>query len=172
MQSMELSGMKTATEGAGACRHPAPRYARGRALILLLALGLTNAPALRAQKSRVATTALVLHVVPEEQMEVQSDATALKIRLASGSTAQIWAGSSCGAPAPQARIITKSGTYSIPLNTIGVTHSHTASDGVSICLLSSDGLLRDYVTVNQFELLASTSSVRSSSGGNRNELNE
>jgi hypothetical protein len=95
----------------------------------------------------VATTMLMVHVVPEERIEVQAYAVSLRIRLAAGTTARLWADTSCGAAPLQSGIITSSGAYSILLEALGVTYSPRASEGVSICLLSSDGLLRDSVAI-------------------------
>jgi hypothetical protein len=154
MRSIPSRSMRTASEGKGAGDRCAHRYAWGGALAFLLALGLGSTAWLRAQTTKAATTTLTLRVVPEERMEVQGNAVSLKIRLAPGATARLWAGTSCGAAPPPALVITRSGAYSIQPTAFGVTYSPTAGQAVGICLLSSDGLLHDSVVISGATLSA------------------
>jgi hypothetical protein len=158
MHHITSHSTRTTTDVAGASNRPARGGAWGRTLVLLIALVL-GSPLLwlRAQKSKVATTTLVLTVVPEERMALQGNAVSLKIRLASGTTARLWAGTSCGTALPASLVITRSGAYSIQPTALGVTYTPAASEVVSVCLLSSDGLLHDSVAIRGAVLTAPAS---------------
>ena len=95
-----------------------PARARGRmaALIVLIVL-LTGVPELYAE-GRTATTSLALQVRPEELLQDQNGSVVLKIRLARGTTAGLWAANSCTSPSPQSHVITMSGIYSIPYSAL------------------------------------------------------
>ena len=126
---------------------PAPARTRGRAPaligVMVLLTGITH---LYAQ-NRTATTTLVLQVRPEERLEDQNGVVALRIRLAGGTTASLWAASSCASPSPQSHVITMSGIYSIPHSTLTPVISNPSSGTMRVCLASSDGVLNDSVPV-------------------------
>jgi hypothetical protein len=115
-------------------------------LIVMSVALLTGTLGLHAQ-SRTATTALVLQVRQEELLQVQTDQVALKIRLARGRTAQVWVANSCTSPMLESLTITQSGTYTVPLATIGATTSDSPGGIAYVCLLSSDGVLQDSVSI-------------------------
>lgn len=117
----------------------------GRVATLVGALiFLTSAISLYAQR-RTATTSLELRVRPEELLRVQNDSLVLKIRLAPGTIASIWAANSCTSPAPQSRVISASGTYTLPLHALMSMLSNPTSSATQVCLASSDGVLNDSV---------------------------
>jgi len=103
-------------------------------------------PQLYAQ-SRTATVSLVLQVHAEELLQNQNGSVLLKIRLARGTSARLWAADSCASPSPESQIVTQSGIYSIPLNILRPTISDPNNSASHVCLLSSDGLLRDSLPV-------------------------
>ena len=117
--------------------------ARGRmaALICVLVL-LTGVPQLCAQ-SRTATASLIVQVRPEELLQAQNGSVALKLRLASGATARLWAAISCTSPPLDSQIIIASGDYTIPLNTLIPVSSAPGPSAGQVCLISSDGVLND-----------------------------
>ncbi len=79
---------------------------------------------------------LVLSVRPEAAlMWMGADAVRLKIRLAPGAQARLWGDASCVAPAADAYVVARSGTYVIPVSSIPNSNSG------NICLASSDGAL-------------------------------
>jgi hypothetical protein len=94
-------------------------------------------------QSRMATSSLVLQVRPEELLQVQNDSVVLKIRLARGTMAQLWAAESCTSPSPESQVIIASGKYTIPLNTLTPVSSNTTATTGQVCLASSDGVLND-----------------------------
>jgi hypothetical protein len=115
------------------------------ALIGVIVL-LTGVIQLYAQ-SRTATASLVLQVRPEELLQDQNGSVVLKIRLARGTTARLWAANSCTSPSPESQVITMSGIYSIPLNALRPVISDPNSSASHVCLLSSDGVLNDSLPV-------------------------
>lgn len=147
MRPTEYDSTKTATRKSGAPRIPAPWHAGGRALLLVFASLLGNAPTLQAQGSRTESAALVLHVVPEDHMEVQSDAIVLKIRLARGASARLWAADSCSSPSAESHVVSKSGTYNIPYAVLRMVATIPTDGSDRVCLESSDGTLRDSVPI-------------------------
>jgi hypothetical protein len=124
---------------------PARARARTAALIGVIVL-LTGALQLYAQ-SRTATTSLALQVRPEELLQDQNGSVVLKIRLARATTARLWAANSCTSPSAESQLITKSGIYSIPFNTLRPAISEPNSSASYVCLLSSDGMLSDSLPV-------------------------
>jgi hypothetical protein len=107
---------------------------------------LTGVPQLYAQ-GRTATASLVLRVRPEELLQEQNGSVLLKIRLARGTTARLWAANSCTSPSPESQVIIFSGNYTIPLNTLTPVSSDLAPGATHVCLMSSDGVLNDSVPV-------------------------
>jgi len=99
-----------------------------------------------AAQSRTAHGALTVQVRPEELMRAQAGGVLLKIRLARGATARLWAADACGAVPPQAEVVAASGVYNIPLSSLAAGPS--GSGRTNICLISSDGELKDSVAVN------------------------
>ena len=124
--------------------------------IALLLVGLLRVvPALRA-KSRTATTTLVLQVAEASQLEVQNDSAIVKLRLAPGVAVSLWGDKACTTPADESYIITASGTYTIPLNQIKPGQKGAGDEEGSICLLSSDGVLRRSLPVTGAASLTGT----------------
>ena len=114
-------------------------YARTRTLIALSCVGLLAfAPLLHAQ-SKTGTTSLLLTVGQQEQLQFQGENVILKIRLASGVTARLWGDAACATPIRKAIVLTKSGTYTISLDDVPQNNKGY------VCLLTSDGILRDSV---------------------------
>jgi len=145
MQSLRSSGRHLAARLMTIRLSPARARGRTAALIGLIAL-LTGALQLYAQ-SRTATTSLVLQVRPEELLQDQNGSVGLKIRLARGTTARLWPANSCTSPSPESQVITQSGIYSIPFNTLRPAISDPNSSTSRVCLLSSDGMLSDSLPV-------------------------
>lgn len=112
------------------------------AVALLIGVWLSGETGLYAQ-SRTATGSLVLQVRPEEFLERRAGDVLLKIRLAGGTTARVWAANTCTSPSPESQVIGASGTYTLPLDPLILASGHTATGAAQVCLLSSDGLLRD-----------------------------
>jgi hypothetical protein len=126
----------------------APARTRGRAPALIgVMVLLTGITQLYAQ-NRTATGSLVLQVRPEERLEDQNGIVALKIRLAGGTTARLWAADSCTSPSPQSQVITMSGIYSIPHSALTPVINNPGSGTMRVCLASSDGLLNDSLPVD------------------------
>jgi hypothetical protein len=123
-----------------------PARARGRTAALIGVIVLLTG-ALQHAQSRTATASLVLQVRPEELLQDQNGSVILKIRLARGTTARLWAANSCTSPSPESQVITKSGIYSIPFNTLRPAISDPNSSASHVCLLSSDGMLSDSLPV-------------------------
>jgi hypothetical protein len=98
-------------------------------------------------QGRTATASLVLHVQPEELLQARNGSVVLKIRLARGTTARLWAASSCASPSAESQVIMASGTYTIPNNTLTPVRSSSAPGTMQVCLLSSDGVLHDSIAV-------------------------
>ncbi len=107
-----------------------------------VSIGFAFAIGCLAQSAPVSGTRLVVEVRPEAALAWQGDsAVVVKVRLALGTQARVWAGESCGAtPADAVQTITASGIYTIPLTTI---------DGPgkpAVCLSSSDARLNVILT--------------------------
>ena len=125
----------------------------GRIGVLLLLAGAIQASAQR----KVVVSSLVLQIRPEELLQAQSGNVLLKIRLAPGTTARLWAANACQAPSPPSQVITVSGRYTIPFSAFTPGSGAPSQQTRLICLLSSDGTLRDSVP-------AGISGTRHSSG--------
>jgi hypothetical protein len=124
-----------------------PARARGRtAALIVVIVFLTGVPPLYAQ-GRTATTSLALQVRPEELLQDQDGSVVLKIRLARGATARLWAANSCASPSPQSDVITMSGIYSIPYSVLAPVSSNLSPTTGQVCLVSSDGMLNDSLPV-------------------------
>lgn len=136
-----------ATAGQTSIRLGYP-WTRGKtaALIVMAIVSLTCALQLHAQ-SRIAAATLVLQVVQEDLLQLQSGNVALKIRLDGGKTARLWVANSCTSPSPESYLIAKSGTYSIPFDALRPASSEPPSGAAYVCLLSSDGVLNDSLAV-------------------------
>ncbi len=145
MQSFRSSGRHLAARPM-IIRLTAAR-ARGRtaALIGVMVL-LTGLNQLYAQ-GRTATPSLVLQVRPEELLQDQNGSVVLKIRLARGTTARLWAANSCTTPSPPSHVITMSGIYSIPHRVLTPVISNPSPSMMRVCLVSSDGALNDSLPV-------------------------
>jgi hypothetical protein len=90
-----------------------------------------------AQLSSASSAQMVVDVRPEAALAWQGNSMVLiKVRLAPGTQARVWAAESCGVPAGDgAQMISASGTVAIELSTIG-------GEGMPlVCLSSSDGRL-------------------------------
>lgn len=125
----------------------ASRPAWGRLATLVTALALLTSTLQLYAPDRVANSSLELRVSPEALLQVKDGSVALKIRLAPGTTASIWAANSCTAPAPQSQVITASGTYTIPLRALMSGSSNGNASTTEVCLESSDETLNDSVPV-------------------------
>lgn len=120
-----------------------PARARGRMATLIgVIVLLTGVPQLYAQ-SRTAAASLVVQVRPEELLQVQDGSVVLKVRLARGTTARLWAAKSCTSPPLESQVIIASGNYTIPLNTLIPVSSDHSPNARQVCLTSSDGVLND-----------------------------
>lgn len=113
---------------------------------------LASAPLLHAQ-SKTGTTSLSLTVGQQEQLQLQGENVILKIRLASGVTARLWGDEGCATPIQKAMVMTKSGAYTISFD--NVPHN---SKGY-VCLLTSDGILRDSVVWPEVRMPTTTTSA-------------
>ncbi len=113
----------------------------GPALCLLLVL---QPAALKAQGSRnVKTSLLMVRVGEESQLQVSGNRLVLKMRLSPGVEARLWGDKACDIPTDEAIIIQNSGTYVIGLKDI------LLGNETYLCLLSSDGNLRNSLAVVQ-----------------------
>ena len=101
-------------------------------LSLALISGLSIVGYTAAQQQKTAT--LTLGVQPQLLLVEQDPNVILKIRLAHGVTAQLWANNSCGSPKNNAMTFTASGTYTISIQSI------KGHGELYACVLSSDGL--------------------------------
>jgi len=89
-----------------------------------------------AQSSSVSSAQLAVDVRPEATLAWQGDSTVLvKVRLAPGTQARVWADESCSAPTAASQVISLSGTVVIQLADIDATGKPM------VCLSSSDGRL-------------------------------
>lgn len=93
-------------------------------------------------QGHMVNTALVLQVRPEELLKDNNGSVLLKIRLARGSSAQLWAADSCGSPTAYGTVINASGTYTIPYDSLRLESTDPAGRS-QVCLASSDGILHD-----------------------------
>lgn len=124
---------------------PHPPRARVRLAALLgVILLLAVVPRLFAQ-GRTGASSLTLQVRPEEVLQNQDGSVVLKIRLARGTTARLWAASSCTSPSQASQIITLSGMYRIPLTAFALASGSTSP--MRVCLASTDGVLNDSLPV-------------------------
>jgi len=112
------------------------------ALIALLSLGLLRVAFLLHAQGRTVTTTLVLQVAEAGLLERQNDNVIITLRLKPGVAASLWGDKSCTVPGDESYIITASGTYVIPLNQIRQVPKAAGGDEGSICLQSSDAVLR------------------------------
>lgn len=138
---------KPATVMTDAIRPTRTRRVAGRGMAMLIvgiAL-LAGAPQLHAQ-GRIATASLVLQVRPQEFMKDLNGSVSVKIRLARGTTARLWAANSCISPSSESQIIAVSGIYTIPYSALTPVSSPN-SGATEVCLESSDGSLHDSLPV-------------------------
>lgn len=145
MPSLWSSAKPSATLPSTIRLRPARASGRMAAHISMIVL-LTGQIQLYAQ-SRTATTSLVLQVRPEVLLQGQNGNVILKIRLARGTMARLWAANSCSSPSADSQVITTSGIFSIPLKTLEPVISNPDSGTSHVCLLSSDGALNDSLPV-------------------------
>jgi hypothetical protein len=124
-----------------------PARARGRLAALIGALVLLTGEIHLYAQSRTATASLILQVRPEELLQEQNGGVVLKIRLARGTTARLWAANSCTSPSPQSHVLTISGIYNIPLSAFTPVSDNPTPSTTQVCLLSSDGVLHDSLPV-------------------------
>jgi len=111
-------------------------------LIVLLSVGLLRVTSLLHAQGRTVTTTLIVQVAEAGLFEQQNDNLIVKLRLTPGVAVTLWGDKSCTVPAFESYIITASGTYTIPLNQIRQGQKAAGDDEGSICLQSSDGVLR------------------------------
>jgi hypothetical protein len=111
-------------------------------LIVPLLVGFLGVAPLLHAKSRTVTSTLTVQVAEAGQLEFQNDNVIVKLRLTPGVAASLWGDKACTTPADESYIITASGTYTIPLNQIKQGQKAAGEEQGSICLQSSDGVLR------------------------------
>jgi hypothetical protein len=111
-------------------------------MIALLLVGLLRVAPLLHAESRSVTSALIVQVAEAGQLELQNDNVIVKLRLTRGVTVAVWEDKACTTPANESYTITASGTYTIPLNQIKQGQKAAGEEEGSICLQSSDGVLR------------------------------
>jgi hypothetical protein len=129
-------------------------------IALLLVCLLRVAPLLHAE-GRTVTTTLILQVAEAGQFELQNDNVIVKLRLAPGVAVSLWGDKDCATPADESYIITASGTFTIPLNQIKQGQKAAGDDEASLCLQSSDGVLRRSLPVIGRALLTGMSASKS-----------
>jgi len=110
--------------------------------IALLSVGLLRATFLLHAQGRTVTTTLIVQVAEAGVVERQDDNVVVKLRLTPGVAVSLWRDKSCTAPANESYIFTASGTFMIPLNQIKQVQKAVGEDEGTICLQSSDGVLR------------------------------
>ena len=98
-------------------------------------------------QGQATSASLVLQVQAEALLRAGNGNIALKIRLDRGATANLWAGDACGVPPAESRLITISGSYIMPLATLQRPTVANSSSHL-VCLLSSDGILRESLPVD------------------------
>jgi len=118
---------------------------RGMAMLIVGIALLVGAPQLHAQ-GRFASASLVLQVGPEEFLKDLNGNVMVKIRLARGTMARLWAANSCTSPSAESHIIAVSGIYTIPYSAL-TPAGGPSSGSTEICLASSDGVLHDSLPV-------------------------
>ena len=101
-------------------------------LALIAGLSVVRFTAAQQQKA----TTLTVGVQPQLLLVQQGSNVILKIRLAHGVTAELWADNSCDTPRNNAMTFSASGTYTIPVQSIKGHGEQYA------CVLSSDGQQR------------------------------
>ena len=111
-------------------------------LMVLLLVGFLRAAPLLHAESRTVTSTLILQVTEAALVEQQNDNVIVKVRLSPGVAASLWGDKSCTTPTLESLIITASGTYTLPLNQIKQAQPAIGDGEASICMQSSDGLLR------------------------------
>jgi hypothetical protein len=111
-------------------------------LIALLWVGLPRVASLLYAQGRTVTTTLTVQVAEAGLLEQQDDNVIVKLRLTPGVAVSLWGDRSCTTPAFESYIITASGIYTIPLNQIKQGQKAAGDDDGSICMQSSDGVLR------------------------------
>jgi hypothetical protein len=116
-------------------RRDIERPSKARVALLLLVIGLLCVLSVRAGFN-TATLSLMVQVRPEARLDQHSVFLYVQIRLARGAEARLWWATTCSPPAPDALVIPRSGSYTIPFAALGST------TGQNICLASSDGTLR------------------------------
>jgi hypothetical protein len=116
-------------------RRNVERSLRARVVPLCLLIAMLCILCVRAASS-TAIVSLMVQVRPEARLDQAGMLLRVEIRLAPRAEARLWWATACGAPTPGALVITRSGTYAIPISALG------AAEGGSICLASSDGTLR------------------------------
>ena len=104
-------------------------------------MGLLFVAAGWAQASSVSSAQMFVDVRAAAALAWQGDSVVLvKVRLAPGTQARVWADDTCGAATASARVVSSSGTVAIGLATI---------DGAGkpmVCLSSSDGRISASLT--------------------------
>jgi hypothetical protein len=114
------------------------------ALIMLkwvIVAGFLFVAAALAQSSSVSSAQIFVDVRPEAVLAWQGDSMVLvKIRLAPGTQARVWASDTCGAPTVGGQVIPASGALAIELASIGGARKPL------VCLASSDGRLSASLT--------------------------
>ena len=99
-------------------------------------IGLLFVVAAWAQSFSANSAQIVVDVRPEAALGWQRNSTVLvKVRLAPGAQARVWAGESCGAVGDDAQVISASGTIPIELGSIN------GEGKLLVCLTSTDGRL-------------------------------
>jgi hypothetical protein len=143
MQRMRSGDRSKAGRAAWLLRRLASGRSAKWTLIALLSMGLLRvASPLHAQGRTVVTTTLIVQVAEAGSLEQQNDNVVVKLRLTPGVAVTLWSDKACTTPADESDIITASGTYTVPRNQIKRVQKAEGEDEGSICLHSSDGLLR------------------------------
>jgi hypothetical protein len=142
MQRMRSSDWNKAGRAAWLLRSLVSGQGAKWTLIALLSVGMLRVVSVLHAQGRTVTTTLILHVAETGLLEQQNDNVVVKLRLTPGVAVSLWGDRSCTTPAFESYIITASGTYTIPLNQIKQGQKAAWDDEGSICLQSSDGVLR------------------------------
>jgi hypothetical protein len=126
---------------------PNPNPGRVPKLMVVLAglFVLLSGVSLAHAQGRMAASALLLQVRQEVLLQDRNGTLVVKIRLARGTSARIWAADSCASPSPESSVISASGIYTIPHTAFAPVSSSAASAATQVCLASSDGVLHDSV---------------------------
>lgn len=124
------------------------RYQSGRACGTLLGLLVLLAGGAQVfAQGRMGAAALRLQVRPEVLLQDRGGSVLLKIRLARGATARLWAATSCASPSAESTLIAASGIYTIPDAALEPGSGNPTFSATEVCLASSDGVLHDAVAV-------------------------